>query len=317
MASLYTGGLWCPQCGDEYRPGFSGCSDCRVPLVDEKPQLRARSRDDGDHDQVGYDLDDWEEQQRGALELLLVGGEIPHGWESAHLVVPRVREAEVDELIEEVSSRTVSGDPIERQASDAIPDEVDAGVAGIAGSGRRFLGFAIDMIVLSTFMIGLSITVFHVNSYSAVGPRAVMFAVAALYEIVPIALWGRTIGKLVARTRIVDLATDAIPTWPQATVRWVVPVVVGGGALSFGSSSAIAGVVALVGFVCQFVVYGGVLWDRRRQGFTTRQPGPSSSSRDGPDEWRRDSSNLSKTHTDSGDGGGSATLGHGVPRIGC
>ena len=29
--------LWCPQCGDEYREGFSECSDCGVALVATKP----------------------------------------------------------------------------------------------------------------------------------------------------------------------------------------------------------------------------------------------------------------------------------------
>ncbi len=26
---------WCPQCGTEYRPGFTECADCHVPLSDE------------------------------------------------------------------------------------------------------------------------------------------------------------------------------------------------------------------------------------------------------------------------------------------
>lgn len=26
--------MWCPKCGAEYRPGFTECSDCRVPLLD-------------------------------------------------------------------------------------------------------------------------------------------------------------------------------------------------------------------------------------------------------------------------------------------
>ena len=28
---------WCPKCGAEYRPGFTTCADCRVPLVDDPP----------------------------------------------------------------------------------------------------------------------------------------------------------------------------------------------------------------------------------------------------------------------------------------
>jgi hypothetical protein len=29
--------VYCPKCGAEYREGFNECSDCRVPLVWEKP----------------------------------------------------------------------------------------------------------------------------------------------------------------------------------------------------------------------------------------------------------------------------------------
>ncbi len=29
---------WCPKCGAEYRGGFIVCTDCNIPLVDEKPE---------------------------------------------------------------------------------------------------------------------------------------------------------------------------------------------------------------------------------------------------------------------------------------
>ena len=29
---------YCPRCGSEYRPGFTECSDCHLPLVDEPPE---------------------------------------------------------------------------------------------------------------------------------------------------------------------------------------------------------------------------------------------------------------------------------------
>jgi putative signal transducing protein len=32
--------VYCPQCRAEYREGFTECSDCRVPLVSEKPELK-------------------------------------------------------------------------------------------------------------------------------------------------------------------------------------------------------------------------------------------------------------------------------------
>jgi hypothetical protein len=33
--------LYCPQCGADYRPGFTLCSDCLVPLVDRSSEASA------------------------------------------------------------------------------------------------------------------------------------------------------------------------------------------------------------------------------------------------------------------------------------
>ncbi len=30
--------MFCPKCGDEYRPGFTRCDDCGVDLVDRLPE---------------------------------------------------------------------------------------------------------------------------------------------------------------------------------------------------------------------------------------------------------------------------------------
>jgi hypothetical protein len=37
--------MWCPKCGAEYRPGFTACADCRLPLVDQPPNLVDESND--------------------------------------------------------------------------------------------------------------------------------------------------------------------------------------------------------------------------------------------------------------------------------
>ena len=33
--------MWCPQCGREFRPGFTSCFECDVDLVESDPALRA------------------------------------------------------------------------------------------------------------------------------------------------------------------------------------------------------------------------------------------------------------------------------------
>jgi hypothetical protein len=32
--------VFCPKCGDEYRPGFRRCTDCDVDLVEKLPEAR-------------------------------------------------------------------------------------------------------------------------------------------------------------------------------------------------------------------------------------------------------------------------------------
>jgi hypothetical protein len=35
--------VFCPKCGEEYRPGFSECYDCQVPLVEQLPKAEPSS----------------------------------------------------------------------------------------------------------------------------------------------------------------------------------------------------------------------------------------------------------------------------------
>ena len=42
--------MYCPECGTEYRPGFTECSDCRVALVERPPETPE------DHPEPGLEL---------------------------------------------------------------------------------------------------------------------------------------------------------------------------------------------------------------------------------------------------------------------
>lgn len=44
--------MFCPQCTAEYRPGFTRCSDCDIPLVDYLPREVAKPRGDPDSSYV-------------------------------------------------------------------------------------------------------------------------------------------------------------------------------------------------------------------------------------------------------------------------
>ena len=266
MGSLYVGGQWCPECGAEYRPGFVECSDCHVPLSGVKPSpSRPAVDDDVDHAQLVYALGAWEEDQRRALELLLIGEHVPHGWDGSNLVVPHRREPEVDELIAAIED----AEPLEASAAAAVPapaggEEPDDGRPQVAGAGRRFVGFLLDSAVITV----VALVIDRATSL----PGLVVPVLIAAYEIVPVACWGRTLGKTIAGTRVVAVGDESIPGWRRATLRWA--VVVGPTFATVwlrGGPGRLVDVVVVNAWM--ILVYRGVLDHPLRQGLHDRAAG--------------------------------------------
>lgn len=80
--------------------------------------------------------------------------------------------------------------------------------------GQRFGGRLLDGLI--TFPVFLAL---HV-ALSGAGLRAVVFVIAAAYEIVGISVWGQTIGKRIVGTRVVSVVSDELQP-AQAVVRFV------------------------------------------------------------------------------------------------
>lgn len=71
-------------------------------------------------------------------------------------------------------------------------------------------------------------------------------AILAVCEHPSTAIWGRTVGKLIARIRVVRQGSDKPPGWGRATVRWLlIPGVLIAG-LPIAFSSGPLGLLAIV-----------------------------------------------------------------------
>src|SRR4029079_17661247 len=55
--------VWCPSCGAEYRAGSTQCADCRVALVNEKPEDLDESEGNGEDEGGLVELGEWPKLQ--------------------------------------------------------------------------------------------------------------------------------------------------------------------------------------------------------------------------------------------------------------
>ena len=85
----------CPACDVAYVATTTTCAECGAPLV-AGPVLEPSD------DDVGYDLADWDDAERGQLATSLAAEAIPSCWEGAELVVRETDADRVEELIDEV-----------------------------------------------------------------------------------------------------------------------------------------------------------------------------------------------------------------------
>ena len=251
--------MWCPQCGDEFRDGFVRCSYCAQDLVAIRPAPavpapRTDPEQHEDHVLLEYDLSDWTEDERHALDLRLRMSAIPAGWEDGDgLVVGRAWQAEVDELVEAVD------DTMGARTDAAADDTMSYAVSGLASPGRRILGALIDFTVLAGASAAMR------GALPGDIGNALVFGLSIGYWIVPVARWGRTVGKLVVRTRIMRIDGVDPPGWRVAAVRWLVEV---GPAILVVFSDLLSRrtllIVVFVSYVWSVFIYVPILGPTRR-----------------------------------------------------
>ena len=129
--------------------------------------------------------------------------------------------------------------------------------AKVALPDRRLLGFVIDAIIL--IVISLPVVVLLLGGEDLFGGAGgvpvelslTLEVISGVYYVVFTALRGQTPGKIVMKMRVVDWDRGRIPSWIQAFIRWGIVAAVGA--------------IPVFGLLI-FVMYGWLLFDKRRQG---------------------------------------------------
>lgn len=205
--------MWCAECGCEYRVGFTHCSDCQIELVATKPESLSEPADvveNGDHEVAMYDLAVLPAERRDFVELLLSGSEIGHERQlGQRLVVARSATGQVDEVLAFANADAVD----ELEAPNRPSVDLEESVPRLAGLVRRLIGAYIDGVIVGFAAAPLSTVVL-----------SGWLIVQLVYEIVPVALWGKTAGKVIVGCRVESVDQRSRPGWYTATVRATIPL---------------------------------------------------------------------------------------------
>jgi hypothetical protein len=129
-------GIWyCPTCGYEVRGRGGKCHNCKEPLLESPlPELAEGESED----EVGYNLDEWEDGARGELIEGLIAHGYRHRFEGDELVVTAEDEEDVDQLIAQLGTDGDAGD-----AADVVPGQV---LTKLADAARRLVIDPTDMV---------------------------------------------------------------------------------------------------------------------------------------------------------------------------
>ena len=177
---------------------------------------------DGQSPPCAIDISHLRSEQRQLLSSLLRAGEVPFGIVRNELIAAESFANEVQDALDwvtaplpvdgsEFDDPEYRGDlpPLVRPTRQPLPDGRLP-----ATRCRRFNGGIIDQVLVGV-PTGLA-------AHAAAATWMVV-VVHMFYFVVPTAMFGWSIGKLVTRTRVVDVKNHRQPNWFRAIVRWVLP----------------------------------------------------------------------------------------------
>lgn len=247
---------------------MSACTECDRPLVDE-PLRGPPAQPVREHGTASIQISGLSTENRELLAMLLRSEEIPAQWAGEVVFVPADRAAAASDLIAEVgehaeaSGEAVGTETLPRATVAGAPRNALISNRTIATRWQRLGGWLIDSVVIGLVGRGLA--------ERGVSWWLIGIAVG-LYWIVATAVWGATIGKLVARTR--GTVAGGRPPWRASVVRWAVTGWIGFAAgVSADISAAAAPPLAVLALVTWLATYTPILWDHEARGLHDRLAG--------------------------------------------
>lgn len=141
--------------------------------------------------------------------------------------------------------------------------EVEEQAVALASVGQRIAGALVDglltsMVVVVPLLLGL-VDVDRLQTGIPPGWALALVVFAAVYTVVPVALWGQTMGKLAVGTRVVAEADGSLPGWRRSVVRWGLPGLVGR--------------LPVIGLFVSLAIMGSLVLDPRRRGLHDKAAG--------------------------------------------
>ena len=217
--------------------------------------MTARPAPDGESLPCAIDISHLAVDQRLLLGTVLRAGDVRFGIVHNELVADASFADELERALTWVLAPTQPGEPefddpeyrgtlppLIKPPRTALPDGRRQ-----ATRYRRLVAGLIDEVLVAV-PTGLA-------AHAKAAP-SLMIAVHMFYFVVPTAMFGWSIGKLVARTRVVQQNTYCTPNLLRVIVRWVIPYAPVIIALTVGLAGDVIGLVVVF-------VYLPILWDLR------------------------------------------------------
>lgn len=157
----------------------------------------------------------------------------------------------------------------------------------IAGFGRRVGAGLFDSLTIS---LATYLVLRVAGGLALPGPGWIVFLVTEFVLVVsPMALAGRPLGAVVARTIVIRSEDNEVPGWLTSILRWLVahlPILVVGAVFAIGVPGAVSTWLGVLQLFVLAVIYGAMLFNPDVQGLHDRAAGTIVVLRDGDaDTW--------------------------------